>query len=46
MIGNKIAQRNFADRNLPSASAMAAILTLAVLAPLLFRKRDVNGENA
>ena len=46
MIGNKIAQRNFADRNLPSASAMAAILTLAVLAPLLFRKRDVNGEHA
>lgn len=43
MIGNKIAQRNFADRNLPSASAMAAILTLAVLAPLLFRKRDTNG---
>jgi spermidine/putrescine transport system permease protein len=43
MIGNKIAQRNFADRNLPAASAMAAILTLAVLAPLLFRKRDEAG---
>ena len=42
MIGNKIAQRNFADRNLPSASAMSAILTLAVLAPLLFRKRETN----
>lgn len=40
MIGNKIAQRNFADRNLPAASAMSAILTLAVLAPLLFRRRD------
>jgi ABC-type spermidine/putrescine transport system permease subunit I len=40
MIGNKIAQRNFSDRNLPSASALAAILTLAVLAPMLFRKRD------
>lgn len=40
MIGNKIAQRNFADRNLPSASAMSAILTLAVLAPLLVRKRN------
>jgi ABC-type spermidine/putrescine transport system permease subunit I len=39
MIGNKIAQRNFSDRNLPSASAMAAILTLAVLAPMLFRKK-------
>lgn len=40
MIGNKIAQRNFSDRNLPSASAMSAILTLAVLAPLLFRRRE------
>ncbi len=38
MIGNKIAQRNFSDRNLPSASAMSAILTLAVLAPLLLRR--------
>jgi ABC-type spermidine/putrescine transport system permease subunit I len=40
MIGNKIAQRNFADRNLPAASAMSAILTLAVLAPFLFRRRE------
>ena len=45
MIGNKIAQRNFADRNLPSASAMSAILTLAVLAPMLFRKRESNGAH-
>jgi ABC-type spermidine/putrescine transport system permease subunit I len=44
MIGNKIAQRNFADRNLPSASAMAALLTLAVLAPLLLRKREADPE--
>ncbi|MCU0750544.1 MAG: ABC transporter permease [Akkermansiaceae bacterium] len=44
MIGNKIAQRNFADRNLPSASAMAAILSLAVLAPMLFRKREEAGK--
>jgi ABC-type spermidine/putrescine transport system permease subunit I len=44
MIGNKIAQRNFADRNLPSASAMAAILSLAVLAPMLFRKREETGK--
>lgn len=43
MIGNKIAQRNFADRNLPSASAIAAVLTLAVLAPLWLRKRTGNG---
>jgi spermidine/putrescine transport system permease protein len=46
MIGNKIAQRNFADRNLPAASAMSAILTLAVLAPLLFRRRDANGASS
>jgi spermidine/putrescine transport system permease protein len=45
MIGNKIAQRNFSDRNLPSASAMSAILTLAVLAPLLLRRRQTNGES-
>jgi spermidine/putrescine transport system permease protein len=44
MIGNKIAQRNFSDRNQPSASAMAAILSLAVLAPMLFRKREESGK--
>ena len=42
MIGNKIAQRNFADRNLPAASAMAAVLTLIVLAPMLFRRRETD----
>lgn len=40
MIGNKIAQRNFADRNRPAASAMAAVLTLFVLAPMLFRRKE------
>jgi ABC-type spermidine/putrescine transport system permease subunit I len=40
MIGNKIAQRNFADRNLPAASAMSAVLTLFVLAPMLFRRKE------
>jgi ABC-type spermidine/putrescine transport system permease subunit I len=40
MIGNKIAQRNFSDRNLPAASAMAAALTLCVLVPLLLRRND------
>lgn len=35
MIGNKIAQRTFADRNLPQASALAAMLTLAVFGPLV-----------
>jgi spermidine/putrescine transport system permease protein len=45
MIGNKIAQRNFSDRNLPSAAAMAAILTLAVLAPGLFRRRQAESQS-
>lgn len=40
MIGNKIAQRNFADRNLPAASAMSAVLTLFVLAPMLLRRKE------
>ena len=35
MIGNKIAQRTFGDRNLPHACALAALLTVAVLGPLL-----------
>ena len=48
MIGNKIAQRTFSDRNLPHASALSAILTLGVLAPLLVslalnRRRDGEG---
>jgi spermidine/putrescine transport system permease protein len=34
MIGNKIAQRVFVDRNLPQAAALAAVLILAVIAPL------------
>ena len=40
MIGNKIAQRNFADRNLPAASALSAVLTLFVLAPMLLRRKQ------
>ncbi|MDD3801608.1 ABC transporter permease [Desulfuromonas thiophila] len=35
MLGNKIAQRVFVDRNLPQASALSALLTLAVMVPLL-----------
>ena len=35
MIGNKIAQRIFVDRNLPHASGLSALLTLAVLLPLI-----------
>ncbi len=35
MLGNKIAQRVFSDRDLPHASALSAVLVLAVLAPLV-----------
>jgi spermidine/putrescine transport system permease protein len=35
MLGNKIAQRVFVDRNLPLASALSVVLILAVLAPLV-----------
>lgn len=35
MIGNKIAQRTFSDRNWPHASGLAALLTLAVLGPMV-----------
>ncbi len=34
MLGNKIAQRVFTDRNLPLAAGLSAVLVLAVLAPL------------
>lgn len=42
MIGNKIAQRAFNDRNLPLASALSGALLLAVLLPTLWigRKRE------
>jgi spermidine/putrescine transport system permease protein len=48
MIGNKIAQRTFVDRNLPQASALSALLALAILAPsmlalMLDRRRRRNG---
>lgn len=47
MIGNKIAQRTFVDRNLPHASGLSAFLTLAVLAPmvavLIMQKRKGDG---
>jgi ABC-type spermidine/putrescine transport system permease subunit I len=44
MIGNKIAQRNFADRNLPAAAALSAVLALAVLAPVLLRRREPKSD--
>jgi ABC-type spermidine/putrescine transport system permease subunit I len=39
MIGNKIAQRNFSDRNLPQAAALSAALTLLVMAPMALKRR-------
>lgn len=35
MVGNKIAQRVFVDRNLPHAAALSALLTLLVVAPMM-----------
>lgn len=35
MLGNKIAQRAFADRNLPHAAALSALLFLGVMLPML-----------
>ena len=35
MIGNKIAQRVFAERSLPDASALSAVLALGVFIPLV-----------
>jgi spermidine/putrescine transport system permease protein len=35
MIGNKIAQRVFTERNLPHASGLSAVLALIVLLPVL-----------
>lgn len=40
MLGNKIAQRNFNDRNLPQAAALSCALTLLVLAPMLLRRKE------
>jgi spermidine/putrescine transport system permease protein len=36
MVGNKIAQKVFVDRNLPHASALAALLALVVLMPVVY----------
>ncbi len=35
MIGNKIAQRTFVERNLPHASALSTLLVLSVLLPVM-----------
>ena len=36
MIGNKIAQKVFVDRNLPHASALATLLALVILLPVIY----------
>jgi spermidine/putrescine transport system permease protein len=52
MIGNKIAQRTFSDRNLPHASGLSALLTMAVLGPMMIvlllqgRKNAPSGKEA
>lgn len=46
MIGNKIAQRIFVERNLPQASALSALLSAAILLPMflimVFSKKNLN----
>jgi spermidine/putrescine transport system permease protein len=44
MIGNKIAQRAFGDRNLPLASALSAALLMVVLIPTLLIARRSRKE--
>lgn len=50
MVGNKIAQRVFVDRNLPEASGLSALLVLAVVVPMLvvlalqLRQRAASGR--
>lgn len=39
MIGNKIAQRNFSDRNVPEAAALSGALALLVLAPMFLKRK-------
>ncbi|MFZ9936206.1 MAG: ABC transporter permease [Luteolibacter sp.] len=46
MLGNKIAQRNFNDRNIPQAAALSGALTLAVLIPILLRRRRYNSSDS
>ena len=44
MIGNKIAQRAFTDRNLPLASALSGVLLLVVLVPVVWTGRVRTGR--
>ncbi len=44
MVGNKITQRAFTDRNWPEAAALASLLTVAVFVPLLAVLRRPGSE--
>lgn len=45
MIGNKIAQRNFSDRDMPSAAVLSSVLSMAVFIPLLLtRKKSLHSS--
>jgi spermidine/putrescine transport system permease protein len=49
MLGNKVAQRLFTDRNLPHAAGLSSLLTLLVVVPLVAgifirRRRDPQGR--
>jgi len=46
MLGTKIAQRVFVDRNWPQAAALASVLMLATLPPLLFVYRSASRRRA
>jgi spermidine/putrescine transport system permease protein len=53
LVGDKIAQRVFNDRNLPHASALSALLMMAVFLPLIgtvwirkLKSRKANAEVA
>ncbi|HPG31578.1 MAG TPA: ABC transporter permease, partial [bacterium] len=46
MLGNKIARYAFTDRNLPMASALSAILILAVVIPAIFKLFKKTEETA
>lgn len=49
MIGNKIAQRTFVDRNLPHAAGLSAFLSVAVLVPMVavsaLRRKNTRAPN-
>ncbi len=45
MLGNKIAERVFLERNLPKASALSSLLMLLILVPTIISLRSGKGQN-